>query len=158
MVQMADTYLNEASTLYKRAIVTKVYKHPDELFDAHSYQKGGCVLHMLRNYIGNESFRKSLKKYLDAHETKTADTNDLQKTLEDTSGTSLGKFFDQWVYGAGHPELDVEFSKDRDNVKFKITQTQDGMLFEFDLEIVWCTLILLMVIADPAKKKGCMKN
>jgi aminopeptidase N len=67
MVQMADTYLNEASSLYKRPIVTKVYKHPDELFDSHSYKKGGCVLHMLRNYIGNESFRKSLKKYLDIY-------------------------------------------------------------------------------------------
>ena len=54
MVQMADAYLNEASSLYKRAIVTKVYKHPDELFDAHSYKKGGCVLHMLRNYIGDD--------------------------------------------------------------------------------------------------------
>jgi aminopeptidase N len=136
MVQMADTYLNEASTLYKRAIVTKVYKHPDELFDAHSYQKGGCVLHMLRNYIGNELFRKSLKRYLDIHGTKTAETNDLQKTLEDVSGRSLGKFFDQWVYGAGHPELDIEYSKDPDNVKFKITQSQEGLMFEFDLEIV----------------------
>jgi aminopeptidase N len=138
MVQMADAYLNEASTLYKRPIVTKVYKHPDELFDAHSYKKGGCVLHMLRNYVGNDLFRESLCKYLETYKTKTAETNDLQTVLEDVSGRSLGQFFDQWIYAAGHPELNIEFSKERNNrdVKLKVTQTHEGMIFEFDLDII----------------------
>ncbi|HEY7081885.1 MAG TPA: M1 family metallopeptidase [Nitrososphaeraceae archaeon] len=136
ILQMADSYLDEASTLYKRSIVTKVYKHPDELFDSHSYKKGGCILHMLRNYLGYEIFKKSLKTYVDTYKTKSAKTDDLRKIFEYVSGKSLEQFFDQWVYGAGHPELDIEFSQDTKNIKFKITQVQDGTMFEFGLEIV----------------------
>ncbi|HEY7572021.1 MAG TPA: M1 family metallopeptidase, partial [Nitrososphaeraceae archaeon] len=136
MVQMADSYLDEASTLYKRSIVTRVYKHPDELFDSHSYKKGGCILHMLRNYLGDDIFKKSLKSYVDNYKAKTAETDDLRKIFEYVSGKSLEQFFDQWVYGAGHPELDIEFSQDAKNIKFKITQVQDGTMFEFELEIV----------------------
>jgi aminopeptidase N len=137
MIQMADTYLDEANTLYTRPIVTKKYKHPDELFDSHSYKKGGCVLHMLRNYIGNDYLRKSLKNYLKVYGGKTAETDDLRKILEEVSGKDLGLFFDQWVYGsAGHPKLDIEFSKDSKNVKLKIVQNQEGDIFEFDLEII----------------------
>lgn len=136
MVQMADAYLNEANSLYKRAIVTKVYKHPDDLFDSHSYKKGGCILHMLRNYLGDDFFKKSLEKYVDTYGTRTAETDDLRKVLEDVSGKSLEQFFDQWIYGAGHPELDVEFSQDAKNLKFKVTQMQEGTVFEIDLEII----------------------
>ena len=137
MVQMADAYLDEARSLYKRAIVTKVYKHPDDLFDSHSYKKGGCILHMLRNYLGDNFFRKSLKKYVDTYGTKTAETDDLRKILEDVSGKSLEHFFDQWVFGAGHPELDVEFLQDAQNLRLKVTQVQEGTMFNIDLEIVF---------------------
>jgi aminopeptidase N len=136
MVQMSDSYLDEASTLYKRSIVTKVYKHSDDLFDSHSYKKGGCILHMLRNYLGDTIFKKCLKTYVDTYKTKTAETDDLRETFEHVSSQSLEQFFDQWVYGAGHPELDIEFSQDAKNIKFKITQVQDGTMIEFELEIV----------------------
>ena len=85
MVQMADAYLNEANSLYKRAIVTKVYKRQINLFDSHSYKKGGCILHMLRNYLGDDFFKKSLEKYVDTYGTRTAETDDLRKVLEDVS-------------------------------------------------------------------------
>jgi len=42
--------------------LTRKYKYPDELFDAHSYQKGGLILHMLRNYLGNDIFKESLRE------------------------------------------------------------------------------------------------
>lgn len=59
---IARNYFSEACNLYKRPIVTRKYKYPDELFDAHSYQKGGLILHMLRNYLGNDIFKESLRE------------------------------------------------------------------------------------------------
>ena len=53
----ADRYFGEAKNKYKRSIVTNIYKSPEELFDDHSYRKGGCVLHMLRHYIGDENLK-----------------------------------------------------------------------------------------------------
>jgi aminopeptidase N len=139
ILQIADDYFGEASTKYKRPIVTNVYKHPDDLFDSHSYQKGGCVLHMLRHYIGNDDFRKSLKVYLDIYKNKTAETNDLRKVFEEVSGKSLEQFFNQWLYRRGHPELEIEYFLDEDNqkLKIKITQAQEDsdFPFVFSLEI-----------------------
>jgi aminopeptidase N len=57
-------YLDESNKISKRPIVTRLFKHPDELFDAHSYLKGSCVLHMLRHQIGNRNFKNSFKEYL----------------------------------------------------------------------------------------------
>jgi aminopeptidase N len=125
VIKMADGYLEESRRLYKRPLVTSIYKHPDDLFDAHSYEKGGCVLHMLRKDIGENNFRKSINRYLDAYKNKTANTDDLFKIVEDVSAKSMRQFFDQWVYGSGHPIIDIEFSLESPNkIKIKISQIQ----------------------------------
>jgi aminopeptidase N len=67
ILQTADRYFGEAMSKYKRPIVTNLYKNPEELFDDHSYRKGGCVLHMLRHHIGDNNFKKSLKLYLERY-------------------------------------------------------------------------------------------
>ena len=135
--QTADTYFGEAGTQYKRPIVAKIYKHPDETFDSHSYEKAGFVLHMLRNYIGDEDFRNSLNSYLQRYRDQTAETDDLRRVFEEVSGTSLQLFFDQWLYREGHPELNIEFSLEEDSKKLnvKVIQTQEENAFEFPLEI-----------------------
>ena len=137
VLQAANSYFDEANTLYKRPIVTRIYKHPDEIFDSHSYEKGGCVLHMLRNYIGDAKFSESIKEYLHKFKDSTSDTNDLKEVFEQTTGKDLGRFFDQWLYRAGHPKLDIEFSLDEYNkkVKIKVIQIQNEDKFDFDLDI-----------------------
>jgi aminopeptidase N len=126
--KIADEYLEESERLYKRPIGTRVYKHPDELFDAHSYEKGGCILHMLRNDIGDDNFRKSVNNYLSTYKNKTTETEDLRRIVEEVSQKSLHQFFDQWVYRSGHPKLDIEFSseplEDLHKLKIKISQIQ----------------------------------
>ena len=72
-------YFGEAKNKYKRPIVTNVYKSPEELFDDHSYRKGGCVLHMLRQYVGDENFKRALKLYLERYSYKAVETDDLRK-------------------------------------------------------------------------------
>ncbi len=149
LIEFSDKYFEEAKNSYKRPIVSKTYKHPDELFDAHSYEKAGCVLHMIRNRIGNDFFRKSLKMYLDRHRNRSAESNNLLDILEEVYGNDMHHFFDQWIYGKGHPEMDIEISTERNNdddrcdtdnsndsnksnnkgnkrkLKLKITQTQE---------------------------------
>src|ERR687888_33899 len=135
IMQTADDYFDEANSRYKRPIVTKIYKQPDDLFDRHTYEKGGCILHMLRNYIGDKYFKRALKTYLERYANSVADTDDLHKILELESGISLQQFFDQWVFRAGHPQLKIEFSIDSEVVKVKIEQSQDDVPFEFPLDV-----------------------
>lgn len=138
MMQIADDYFEEARGRYIRPIVTKVYKHPDDLFDRHTYEKGSCVLHMLRHYVGDKYFRRSLKAYLQHFANNTAETDDLRKVFEHETGKSLQQFFDQWLFREGHPDLKVEFFPESNGVaKIKVEQVlqTDEAPFEFSIEV-----------------------
>lgn len=135
VLQTADDYLEEAKTRYTRPIVTKVYKHPDDLFDRHTYEKGGCVLHMMRHLVGDKYFRRSLKTYLQRFAKGNAETDDLRKVFELETSKSLQHFFDQWIFREGHPELIIDFHHDNHNAEIHVKQLQPGEPFEFPLEI-----------------------
>ena len=135
VLQTADDYLEEAKTRYTRPIVTKVYKHPDDLFDRHTYEKGGCVLHMMRHLVGDKYFRRSLKTYLQRFAKGNAETDDLRKVFELETSKSLQHFFDQWIFREGHPELIIDFHHDNHNAEIKVKQLQPGEPFEFPLEL-----------------------
>jgi aminopeptidase N len=104
------------------------YYSRDELFDVVSYQKGGCMLHMLRKQVGDEAFFAALKSYLTRHSYKTAEIADLRMAFEEITGEDLNWFFDQWFLQPGHPVLEYAYSyaADRKKVTLTITQKQDS--------------------------------
>ncbi len=126
LIRFLDAYLREYSMRYSRPIVTRVYKYPTEVFDAHSYPKGALVLHTLRNIVGDEVFREILRRFLERYAYSCADTEDLRKVAEEVIGEDLEWFFDQYVYNAGHPELAVKYSYDTEKkmLRISIRQTQ----------------------------------
>ena len=126
ITSIIDVYMSE-TLQYKHPLVTKVYKHPDDLLDGHTYQKGGSILHMLRSEIGDENFSNSLKNYLTSYRNKSVETDDLRKVMEDESAISLEKFFDQWVYRKGHPVLDIDLVLSKDELKVIIKQINQSI-------------------------------
>ena len=80
------------------------------LFDrpATTYNKGGAVLHTLREQIGDQAFWAGINAYLTAHKFSNVESTDLKAAMETASNTKLDWFFDQWVYGIGSPKLDVD--------------------------------------------------
>lgn len=137
-----DTYLSEAAGRYKRPIVCQDYEDPIDLFDAHLYEKGGLVLHLLRTELGDEVFWKGVRNYLQANAYSIVETRDLLRAMENVSGRSLERFFEQWVYKAGHPELDVRIEIENERVVVHVTQSQrtgaDVPLFALNLELDLC--------------------
>jgi aminopeptidase N len=105
--QDLETYLDEDSSRYRRAIVTNVWSSPIDLFDRHLYQKGGLVLHALRQHLGDDAFFAGLQHYLARMRGQGAETRDLMRAMEDATGRSLEAFFDQWIAKPGHPALEV---------------------------------------------------
>ena len=105
------------------------FEHGDkeEMFDAHSYNKGGLVLHMLRNYVGDEAFFASLKKYLNDHAYTAVEAHDLRLAFEAVIGEDLNWFFNQWYFSAGHPSLNINYDYDATagKVNVIIQQEQD---------------------------------
>ncbi|TMC15137.1 MAG: hypothetical protein E6J34_22865 [Chloroflexi bacterium] len=126
MLDVKKGYLAE-DRKYRRPVVYHVYhKQGFELFDRHLYNKGGWVLHMLRHQLGDKTFRRALQVYLGRYREKEVITADLERTLEEVTGRSLARFFQQWVYSGGYPEFDVSYSWDNEHklAKVKIKQTQ----------------------------------
>lgn len=103
------------------------YNDKEEMFDGHSYNKGGLTLHMLRHYMGDKAFYASLNKYLTDHAYSAVESDELRMAFEDTMGEDLNWFFDQWFHQAGHPELEISDSYDEitGEVVIGINQVQD---------------------------------
>jgi aminopeptidase N len=120
-------YLNEAR-IKQEKLIRYDYENEMEMFDTHSYQKGGRVLHMLRREVGDEAFFKSLEVYLNENEFQAAEIDHLRLAFEKVSGRDLHWFFDQWFLSAGHPELKVahEYVDSSKTLTLHITQEQEG--------------------------------
>ncbi|MDP2687190.1 MAG: M1 family aminopeptidase [Aequorivita sp.] len=93
-----------------------------------SYNKGSMVLHMLRKKLGDAVFFQGLKDYLadPALAYGYAKTEDLIRIMEDASGEDLNEFFDDWIYGQGHPRYTIQWNQANGpaNLNLKISQTQ----------------------------------
>ena len=106
-----------------------------ELLNANSYQKGGWVLHMLRKKLGDSIFWAGIRSYYSRYAGKNASTIDFQRVMEEFHGKSLNTFFQQWLYTAGHPVLDIKWKYNAAKKETEITvQQQQKQLFEFPLE------------------------
>lgn len=93
-----------------------------------SYNKGSMVLHMLRKKLDDAVFFQGLKNYLadPALAYGYAKTEDLIRIMEDASGEDLNEFFDDWIYGQGHPRYTIQWNQanGQANLNLKISQTQ----------------------------------
>lgn len=117
-------YLAEDAGHYRRPIVCNTYFDPIEVFDRHLYEKGGLVLHMLENELGEDLFWECVGEYLRRYAGGSVVTENLRRTVEDVSGRNLDWFFDQWVYHGGHPQLEVKASQDGEVVTVRVAQKQ----------------------------------
>lgn len=121
-----NDYLHE-SEKKQVPIVRSNYVHRMDMFDSHSYAKGGLVLHMLRNQIGDEAFFESLRNYLHKNEFTDVELDELRLAFEETTGLDLNQFFNQWFLSPGHPNLLVEDEYKNDTLSLTITQRQDSL-------------------------------
>jgi puromycin-sensitive aminopeptidase len=78
------------------------------MFDVLTYQKGGSVLRMLEQYLGEETFRAGIHRYLMAHAFGNTVTADLWAALSEASGEDVAALMDTWILQGGHPLVRVE--------------------------------------------------
>jgi aminopeptidase N len=106
------------------------FSHNDkeDMFDAHSYNKGGAVLHMLRKIVGDDAFFSSLTRYLNDNAYSAVEVDELRMAFEDVTGQDLNWFFDQWFMEAGHPNLSLDYGFDEVEklASVNVSQTQNA--------------------------------
>ncbi|MBI2285065.1 MAG: M1 family metallopeptidase [Bacteroidetes bacterium] len=132
-----QSYLGSAESRSKD-LVRFFYRDKEDMFDLVSYQKGGRILHMLRNYVGDEAFFKSLNKYLTTNKFGNGSAHKLRLAFEEVTGKDLNWFFNQWYFGSGHPKLEISYGYDvpTQTASVYIKQTQSGdKLFKLPMSI-----------------------
>lgn len=135
MENARQTYLQ--STAVQQPIVNPAQDNLFSLLNPNNYDKGAWVLHMLRRQLGDDDFFEGIREYYASNEHETVLTEDLQRALEEASGRSLDRFFQQWVFKPGHPQLQIEWAWHGDDVELRIRQIQppEWPAFEFPLSL-----------------------
>ena len=131
-----EGYLQSGSE--SKDLVRFNYADKEDMFDAVSYNKGGRILNMLRNYVGDDAFFKSLNNYLNTNKFKSGEAGQLRLAFEEVTGEDMNWFWNEWYYGNGHPKLNINYSYDDANGKAQVVveQTQKtGKIFKLPIAI-----------------------
>ncbi|MCR9194788.1 MAG: ERAP1-like C-terminal domain-containing protein [Hyphomonas sp.] len=82
-----------------------------DAFDSITYRKGGGVLSMFENYLGEEAFRDGIRLHMRRFEDGVADVDDFMTSIADGSKTpDVVESFNSFIMQPGIPYLDVEFT------------------------------------------------
>jgi aminopeptidase N len=150
-VYMEETYgkekLNESMKSARDIVLRSSERSPGPVIDttitdlmkllsANSYQKGAWVLHMLRQNIGDESFWKGMQLFYKRFRNSNALTSDFEKVMEEVSRKNLEKFFHQWLYVAGQPDLKItKQTGNKSGFIDIIIEQRQNYIFNFTLDL-----------------------
>lgn len=123
-----------------QAVGTDV-KHPDEigaLFDpAIVYTKGGRLLKMLREYIGEDAFRNGLAEYFKQHAFKNTVRGDLWTAMSKASGKDIEGLMTPWLTQSGMPLVEVRSAGENQRLltqsRFILDKKDDQQLWPIPL-------------------------
>jgi len=161
--ESAQEWLVSTQAGAKRSPEGSVYV-PEESLDAVwrifssslSYDKGACLLHMLRYEINNDAlFFELLKTYVNQYANSFAVAEDFKSVAENVTGTDFGYFFDQWYYGEGYPNFDISWRYKNDSLEIYASQKGSAestpwfsMHLELLLEVAGAEDTILRVFQD----------
>jgi len=156
MDRFAAAYFTEAGRMGDFPIYD-----PDYLWGNTVYKKGAWVLHMLRWVVGDRAFWEGMQQYARTFAYQNASIKDFENIFEIVSGKDLDWFFQQWLYKAGVPQLEVAWETGRNedgkyDVELQVSQKQDIQLFYLPLEIQFkmqdFTVLDTIVIEEKEQK------
>jgi aminopeptidase N len=142
--ERADAHLFQEASVYKKGensqkhLVRYSYENKEDVFDAVTYNKGGLILHMLRNFLGDAAFFNGIQNYLIQNKYQAAEVAQLRMAFEAVSGKDLNWFFNQWYFGPGHPNVFV--TQDYNILEKTVTVTfkqnmQNTFYFPLQIEV-----------------------
>ncbi|EAN79326.1 aminopeptidase, putative [Trypanosoma brucei brucei TREU927] len=131
----------------------KYAKEIDDIFDAISYSKGGSIIRMAVNFIGEEAFQKGMSEYLKHFAYGNATTKDLWNFLGNAAGKPLAPILEYWTGRQGYPYLIVTSSPDKKTLN--ITQKRflaTGDVTADEDETVWKVPLLISTPEDGVQR------
>lgn len=77
-------------------------------FDSITYSKGGGVLSMFERWLGEETFRDGIRRYLEKHRYGSATYADLLSALSEAAEKDVKTPFESFLFQPGVPLVDVD--------------------------------------------------
>ena len=133
--EMADIkkQVMASAIVASRPVIDTAQKDYMQLLNANSYQKGGYILYMLNERMGDSAFFASLRSYQNVYRHGTALSDDLRREMEKASGQSLGQFFQQWLRQPGVPEPTIGWAHDPATGTVSLFVLQDSARGPYEL-------------------------
>lgn len=102
-----------------------------------TYNKAAASIRVLHYLLGDSLFYKVCRTYQTRFANSTASTNDFRLLVNELSGANYDFYFDQWIYGAGYPELSGvwNYSNGKLYLKLKQSNPQAPTLFSLNWPI-----------------------
>jgi aminopeptidase N len=119
-----DAYFAAWKQGNRHPIVTKNYANPDAVFDTYAYPRGGAVLHMLRQTLGEDNWWRAINYYLHKYANQPVETEQFRIAIEESTGQAMDWFFDEWLYKMGHPIFHVSQAYDPATKVLKLSVEQ----------------------------------
>lgn len=104
------------------------------MFDTIVYSKGGCIMKMLNDYVGEETFRKVISTYLKTYSYSNTVPQDLWNIFNRETGKSIDKLMENWFKHAGYPIVEV---CEKGNEGNAVTLKQSPYKSNNDSEQLW---------------------
>ncbi len=84
-----------------------------EISDQITYGKGAAVLRMTEAYLGEETFRTGVSRYLERHRYGNATAADLWDALSEVSDLPVSHVLSEWITRPGYPVLHASWADGR---------------------------------------------
>ncbi|XP_040584863.1 endoplasmic reticulum aminopeptidase 1 isoform X2 [Mesocricetus auratus] len=81
-----------------------------EMFDSVSYEKGACILNMLRDYLSADTFKRGIVQYLLKYSYKNTKNEDLWNSMAShwhQEGTDVKTMMNTWTLQKGFPLITI---------------------------------------------------
>jgi len=127
--------LVKSANVASRPVIDTLQTNLMALLNDNSYQKGGWVLHMLRQEVGDSAFFGGIRDYWAAHKHATALTDDLRAAVEKRAGRDLRWFFDQWLRRPGVAELTTSWRYDAAKHELHVVVEQGSRFAPYRLKV-----------------------
>jgi aminopeptidase N len=131
-------YMGESEKGKNVDLIRFYYEDREDMFDKHSYDKGGYLLRYLQTIVGDDAFFKSLELYLKTNQFKPVEIHNLRLAFEEVTGRDMNWFFNQWFLNSGHPVLDIKYNYTTDSVFVTINQRQNtdkGLVYQLPFKL-----------------------
>jgi tricorn protease interacting factor F2/3 len=145
-------------TTHPIAVTVNSPNEIEEIFDAISYGKGGSVLRMIDNYLGQKTFQRGVSNYLKKYKYSNAKASDLWTSLSAISNTPIKQIMESWINQPGHPIIETKIHNNKLILNQKRFNSKNNQTWQIPLLIKTNNTTIKTLLTKKSQSLQLPKN